>query len=97
MIQFDEHIFQMGWNHQPEQLVSENGWLEDDPFLLGFGNFSGAMWNFGVGSVIWILKWDPFGADSENANVSILYAPWDGNIYPAISPSKSSPFFTDLM
>ena len=20
----------------------ENGWLEDDPFLLGFGNFSGA-------------------------------------------------------
>ena len=22
--------------------------LEDDPFLLGFGNFSGAMLNFGV-------------------------------------------------
>ncbi len=23
MIQFDEHIFQMGWNHQ---LVSDKGW-----------------------------------------------------------------------
>ena len=24
------------------QFAPENGWLEDDPFLLGFGNFSGA-------------------------------------------------------
>ena len=25
----------------------EKWWLQDDPFLLGFGNFSGAMLNFG--------------------------------------------------
>ncbi len=30
-----------------QQLAPENGWLEDDPFLLGAGNFSGAMLNFG--------------------------------------------------
>ena len=40
--QFDEHIFQMGWfNHQPVKLTADlhlkNGWLEDDPFLLGRG------------------------------------------------------------
>ena len=28
-------------------MAPEKWWLEDDPFLLGFGNFSGAMLNFG--------------------------------------------------
>ena len=32
MIQFDEHIFQMGWfNHQLD--IPENWWLEDDMFI----------------------------------------------------------------
>ena len=29
------------------ELTPEKRWLEDDPFLLGFGNFSVAMLNFG--------------------------------------------------
>ena len=29
-------------------LAPQNLWLEDDPFLLGPGNFSGAMLNFGM-------------------------------------------------
>ena len=34
MIQFDEHIFRISWNHQldtlPEtNIAPENGWLED--------------------------------------------------------------------
>ena len=29
------NIFQMGWNHQPEQLAPTKWWLEDNPFLLG--------------------------------------------------------------
>ena len=46
MIQFDLRIFfKMGWfHHQPSlKLTSENGWLGDDPFLLGPGLFSGAI------------------------------------------------------
>ena len=29
------------------EFTPERWWLEDDPFLLGFGNFSGVMLNFG--------------------------------------------------
>ena len=29
------------------EFTPEKWWLEDDPFLLGFGNFSRAMLNFG--------------------------------------------------
>ncbi len=35
-------------------VAPENGWLEDDPFLLGFSPFSGANWLLVLGK-----KWDP--------------------------------------
>ena len=34
MIQFDEHIFQMGWNHQPAS-INQPGWFGD---TIIFGN-----------------------------------------------------------
>ena len=34
----------------------ENGWLEDDPFLLGFGKFSGAFAVSFKGVYIFLLK-----------------------------------------
>ena len=35
------------------EFTPENGWLEDDPFLLGFGLFSGANCLFEGGYINW--------------------------------------------
>ena len=38
-----QQTFIFGGGTLPEtKIAPENGWLEDDPFLLGFGLFSGA-------------------------------------------------------
>ena len=37
-----DHKIHHEYNPEVQQLAPEKWWLEDDPFLLGFGNFSGA-------------------------------------------------------
>ena len=37
-----DHKIDHKYTPEVSQLAPEKWWLEDDPFLLGFGNFSGA-------------------------------------------------------
>ena len=39
------------------EFTPEKRWLEDDPFLLGFGNFSGVNSLLNFGGVVEILSW----------------------------------------
>ena len=50
-------VFKVDMNTLPKtNIAPENWWLEGDPFLLGFGPFSGSMLNFaGVSAKPWIF------------------------------------------